>query len=114
MTCVQSDWEIDQFVLSPDIIPSGWLGSKHQLINSLSLFLSLCLSPLYVLTWKHIFKSVKTGDLKKKNLRKAVNRCFARRNWDVITGGLTEFRQRKLPNFKVDGIHFCTHKAYRT
>ena len=30
MTCVQCNWEIE-FVFSPEIIPSGWLGSKHQL-----------------------------------------------------------------------------------
>ena len=33
MTCMQSNWEIE-FVSSPDVIPSGWLGSKHQVTTT--------------------------------------------------------------------------------
>ena len=41
MTCVQSNWEIE-FVFSPDVTPSVWLGSKHQLTNLNQILSHLC------------------------------------------------------------------------
>ena len=45
MTCAQSTLKYEfKFVFSPDIILSGWLGSKHQVTNCLCFSFSVCLS----------------------------------------------------------------------
>ena len=69
MTCEMNDFEIRvKFVVSPDVIFCGWLGSKHQLTNLLQkidadqrkLFLWGCLDMLAFEEMKLLIQVQKT------------------------------------------------------